>query len=190
MDSAATFVHLFGVLLWVAGTGLVFGVYEAARRQQSLHSTLALLAVARMAALVIIAATCILLAGGIWLAHENKAWSEPWLQASIVLFAAVVVLGALGGQCPKRARILATRIIAEENTRPPGVILSTSSCDNIIPQVEHEKLPRDASSSTKSPKVLADVHHLLSNPFARAANYATVGIIVTILALMVWRPGS
>ena len=41
------------------------------------------------------------------------AYGDAWLDAAIALFIALSILGGIGGQRPKQARLLATKLAAE-----------------------------------------------------------------------------
>src|SRR6185437_16325705 len=48
---------------------------------------------------------------GLWLVHLGHwGYDSGWIEAAIGLLVAAVVLGGFGGQAPKRARQLATRL--------------------------------------------------------------------------------
>ena len=55
----------------------------------------------------------VVLVGGLWLAGVVHAYGEAWLDAAIALFVVTVALGGIGGQRPKQARLLATKLAAE-----------------------------------------------------------------------------
>ena len=74
----------------------------------------AVLALARIGAIVTGVGTLVLLAFGIWLVHLGHwRWGSAWISAALALLAAAAILGAFGGQWPKQARLLATRLAAE-----------------------------------------------------------------------------
>ncbi len=53
----------------------------------------------------------LVLAFGLWLVHiERIGYGAGWVDAALGLFVAVGALGGIGGQRPKRARKLATRL--------------------------------------------------------------------------------
>jgi Predicted integral membrane protein (DUF2269) len=105
--------HLLGALLAFGGVLVAAVAFESGRRR-SLPSEIALvLGLARIGALIVVAGTILVLTAGLWLANDTGQLDEPWLLASLGLFAGSVVLGAAGGQRPKRARVLAAELAAE-----------------------------------------------------------------------------
>jgi uncharacterized membrane protein len=109
-------VHLLGVLFFFGGALVAGAVFEAARRRERPSEVALLLGVTRIGALLVVLGALLTLGGGLWLAGEVDQFGEAWLQVSLGLFVVAVVLGGLGGQRPKRARRLASRI-AEDGDR-------------------------------------------------------------------------
>ncbi|MEX2583980.1 MAG: DUF2269 family protein [Gemmatimonadota bacterium] len=146
-------VHLLGVLLFFGGA-LVAGIgFEVARRQDRPSEVALLLGVTRIGALLVVVGAVLVLGGGLWLAGQLDQFDEPWLLVSLGLFVFSLILGALGGQRPKRARRLAAQLAGEGD------------------------------------EMTADLRRLLDDRFSLAANYASSGLVLVILVLMVWQPG-
>lgn len=115
----ALLVHILGVLLFFGGA-LVAGVmFEAARRRERPSEIALLLGVSRVGALLVAAGALLTFGGGMWLAEEVDQFGATWLRASLALFLLSIVLGALGGQRPKRARRLARRSAGEGDAMSP-----------------------------------------------------------------------
>lgn len=115
----ALLVHILGVLLFFGGA-LVAGVmFEAARRRARPSEIALLLGVSRVGALLVAAGALLTFGGGMWLAEEVDQFGATWLRASLALFLLSIVLGALGGQRPKRARRLARRSAGEGDAMSP-----------------------------------------------------------------------
>jgi uncharacterized membrane protein len=113
------FLHILGALLFFGGA-LVAGVaFEAARRRSRPGDVALLLGLTRVGALIVVAGAILVLAAGLWLANDIDQLGEGWVLASLALFVAAVVLGALGGQRPKRARRLATKLAGEGGAMTP-----------------------------------------------------------------------
>jgi uncharacterized membrane protein len=111
----ALFCHLLGVLLFVSGIVLAGASFELARRRDAPGEIALLLGVARIGALLVASGTILVLGFGLWLVHlSGFGYDAGWVDASLVLFAAALVLGGLGGRRPKRARLLATRLAADD----------------------------------------------------------------------------
>jgi hypothetical protein len=85
-------------------------VFETARRRGRPSEVALLLGLTRIGALIVVAGAVLVLGAGLWLVGEVDQFGEAWLLTSLGLFAAALVLGALGGQRPKHARLLATRL--------------------------------------------------------------------------------
>ncbi len=106
--------HLLGAFSLVSGT-VVAGVgFEAARHRTSSAEITLLLGLARIGALLVVAGTLFAAGFGLWLVELGHwGYGTPWVDAAIGLLAMVVVSGSIGGQRPKRARLLATRLAAD-----------------------------------------------------------------------------
>ena len=56
----------------------------------------------------------VLLGFGLWLVPLGDfSYGDGWIDAALALFVAAMALGAVGGQRPKQARLLASRLAAE-----------------------------------------------------------------------------
>ncbi len=113
MEHWALFVHLVGVLLFVGGLTVAAVCFEAARRRSEPGEIALLLSVSRWGVGLVSVGGALLLVGGLWLAGVVHAYSDAWLHAAIALFIVLSVLGGIGGQRPKQARLLATKLAAE-----------------------------------------------------------------------------
>lgn len=107
--------HLVGVLLFFGGAFVAAVVFEAAKRRTRPSEVALLLGVTRIGAAFVASGALLTLAAGLWLAADVDQLGEPWLEASLGLFLAALVLGALGGQRPKHARRLASRLAEEDD---------------------------------------------------------------------------
>ena len=101
----ALFFHLVGVVLFFSGMALAAAGLYAARRRTQTPEVVALLGLARWGALLVVAGAALMVGFGAWLV-DSTAWSlsDPWLVWALALFAASVVLGALGGRRFRHAR--------------------------------------------------------------------------------------
>lgn len=114
MYNVAFFFHIVGVLAFVSGIVLAGVAFESARRRELPAEIATLLGLSRIGVLLVGVGT--LLAGvfGLWLVHLGKwHYGSFWVSCSIVLFVAALMLGAIGGQRPKRARQLAVELASE-----------------------------------------------------------------------------
>lgn len=112
---------MLGVLAFVSGIVLAGAAFESARRRQRPADVALLLGLARRGAVLVAAGGLVLLAGGLWLVgiEDEVGFGTGWVSAALGLFVLVVLLGALGGRRPRRARELATRLATEERDGSP-----------------------------------------------------------------------
>lgn len=110
----ALFLHLLGVVAFVAGIVLAGVAFEAARRREQPAEIALLLGLTRFGALLVVAGGLLLLACGMWLVDlEHLGYDTGWIQAAIGLYVLALLLGGAGGQRPKQARRLATRLASD-----------------------------------------------------------------------------
>lgn len=115
VENLALFFHLLGAFLFVSGA-LVAGVaFEAGRRRQSCGEIALLLGLARIGAVFLGIGVLLVLGFGLWLVRIGHwGYRAGWVDAAIALLVAAIVLGAIGGQTPKRARRLASRLATDD----------------------------------------------------------------------------
>jgi len=114
VENAALFFHLLGAFLLVSGTAVAAVAFESARRRLSPGEIALLLGLARTGALVVAVGTVVVLAFGLWLVDLGDwGYGAGWVDAAIALFVAAILLGAVGGQAPKRARLLASQLAGD-----------------------------------------------------------------------------
>jgi uncharacterized membrane protein len=111
MEDFALFCHLLGAFLLVAGTAVAGVAFESARRRESASEIALLLGLARIGAVLVVLGMLVALAFGLWLVHLGDwGYGAGWVDAAIALLVVAALLGAAGGQVPKRARLLASRL--------------------------------------------------------------------------------
>jgi uncharacterized membrane protein len=153
MEEVVLFFHLLGVLLFAAGIAVAGIAFETARRRERPAEIALLLGLSRVGALLVLSGGLLLLVCGLWLVElEDIGFGAGWIDAAMAIFAVALILGALGGQRPKRARKLADGLVREG----------------------------------KEPD--AELRMLLDDRLSRAGNYASAVLVLTILALMVFKP--
>lgn len=114
MENVALFFHLLGAFAFVAGTIVAGVAFETARRKTTPAEIALLLALSRIGVLLVALGTLLVIAFGLWLVHLGDwGYGAGWVDAALGLLAATVILGAVGGQGPKRARKLAGKLAAE-----------------------------------------------------------------------------
>jgi hypothetical protein len=121
MEEAVLFLHILGVLLFFAGIVVAGAAFEAGRRREQPAEISLLLGLARSGALLVAFGALLLFACGLWLVEleDELGFEEAWLQASIALFVIALLLGGYGGQRPKQARKLATKLAEEGRGEAP-----------------------------------------------------------------------
>lgn len=114
MHDAALFLHLLGALLFAAGIVVAGVAFEAARRRERPVEIALLLGLTRVGVLLVVGGGLLLLGFGLRLVDlDGVGYGAGWIQAAIGLFVLALLLGGYGGQRPKRARRLATRLTEE-----------------------------------------------------------------------------
>ncbi len=153
MYNVAFFFHIVGVMLFISGIVLAGVAFEAARRRERPSDIALLLGLTRIGVVLVGLGTVLAGAFGLWLVHlGNWGYGTGWVDASIALFIVALGLGGVGGQRPKQARLLATRLARE-----------------------------DAPDSGELWELLNDLRSL-------AENYASMLLIVAIVAVMCFKP--
>ena len=114
MKDVALFFHLVGTFLFVGGTAVAGVAFESGRRRKRPAEIALLLGLARLGVMLVGAGVLLVLGFGLWLVHLGDwGYGAGWVDAALALFIVALVLGALGGQAPKRARRLASRLATE-----------------------------------------------------------------------------
>ncbi len=112
-------VHILGALLFFGGALVAGVVFEAAARRERPSEIALLLALARVGAVIVVVGAILVLGAGLWLAADIDQLGAGWVLAALVLFVLSIVLGAMGGQRPKRARRLATELARKGDDSSP-----------------------------------------------------------------------
>jgi uncharacterized membrane protein len=117
----ALFFHLLGALLLVAGVTVAGVAFEAARRRSRPDAVAVLLGLTRSGVLLVALGSVLVLAFGLWLVdlEDDLDLGTGWVSAALTLFVVIVILGALGGRRPKRARKLAERLAQDGQPEDP-----------------------------------------------------------------------
>jgi hypothetical protein len=114
MEDVVLFGHLLGVLAFVAGIVVAGVAFEAARRRDRASEIALLLGLTRYGVMLVGLGGLLLFVCGIWLVSlEEIGFGTGWVAAAIAIFLTAVLLGGIGGQQPKRARLLATQLAQE-----------------------------------------------------------------------------
>jgi uncharacterized membrane protein len=111
----ALFCHLLGVLLLTSGIVLAAVAFETARRRDDPAEIALILGLSRVGVLLVAPGGLLVLGFGLWLVHLGGfGFDAFWVSAALGLFVVALGLGAVGGQRPKQARLLATRLAAQD----------------------------------------------------------------------------
>lgn len=113
----ALFLHLAGAILFFAGLAVAAAGQAAARRRTRPSEVAALLGTARWGVLMVGLGAVAALAAGLWLLDLTAFGFDGWVAASLALLAVAALAGGIGGQAPKRARLLAGRLAREGDRR-------------------------------------------------------------------------
>jgi uncharacterized membrane protein len=120
VERSALFLHLLGAFTLIAGVVVAGVAFEAARRRRTAAEVALLLRLTRVGVALVGVGTILVLVFGLWLVDLGSwGYGSGWIDAAILLLVLALVLGALGGQRPKRARKLATRLAAEGREDDP-----------------------------------------------------------------------
>ena len=115
-------VHLLGVVFLFSGMSIAGVAHAAARRQERPSQIAVLLGVTRAGVLFVVAGSLLVLIGGFWLIEESNGFyslSDGWIAAGFVLLVVSFILGGIGGQQPKRARLLAEDLARADDAPNP-----------------------------------------------------------------------
>jgi uncharacterized membrane protein len=109
LDEVALFLHLVGVVTLFSGM-VVAAVGLAAARRRERPEVALLLGLTRIGVVLVAGGLVLTVACGFWLlALTEFDLGDGWVGAALGLVVLGAILGALGGQRPKRARLLAER---------------------------------------------------------------------------------
>jgi uncharacterized membrane protein len=148
----ALFFHLLGALLFVSGIVLAGAGFEVARRRERTAEVALLLSMTRIGVSLVAVGGLLLPIFGLWMVHLGRwGYGSGWVDWALALYAVALVLGGLGGQRPKQARRLATRL-----------------------------------AEVDAP-VSEQLRALLDDRVSLAENYASLLVVLAILALMVFK---
>lgn len=106
--------HIVSGFVLFAGMVLATVGWHRARSRAAAGEVALLLGLCRIGALMVAAATLSVLGFGLWLVDlQGRRLSDAWISWAIGLLLVAMVAGIVGGQRPKKARLLAQRISGE-----------------------------------------------------------------------------
>ncbi|HET8651786.1 MAG TPA: DUF2269 family protein [Gaiellaceae bacterium] len=109
----ALLLHLVGAVLLFSGTAIAGVAYAGARRRERPGEIAALLGLTRAGVAFVAAGALLVVGSGLWLIEVSNGFyslGDGWIAGAFGLLVVSFLLGALGGQRPKRARRLASRL--------------------------------------------------------------------------------
>jgi uncharacterized membrane protein len=123
MEDVVLFLHLLGVLTFVAGIAVAGIPFEAARRRDDAGEIAILLGLTRYGVVLVGSGALLLFVCGLWLVglEQEVGFGTGWVDAAIALFLIAVALGSLGGRVPKKARLLATDLADGDQSVNPSL---------------------------------------------------------------------
>ncbi len=136
MTNVVLFLHILGALAFVSGVAVAGVAFESARRRENPAEIALLLGLSRIGAVMVMAGGALVFVCGLWLVGLGDfSFGEGWISAALVLFLIALALGAVGGQRPKQARLLATKLAGED--RPASPELRQLLDDRLSPGVNY-----------------------------------------------------
>ena len=112
----ALLLHLVGVVLLFSGMTVAAAAHAGARRRERAGEIAALLGLTRIGVVLVAAGSLVLLGSGLWLievSNDFYSLGDGWIAGALGLLVGAFLLGAVGGQRPKRARRLAAGLAPE-----------------------------------------------------------------------------
>ena len=107
------FFHLLGAFCFFAGAAVAGTLQIGAMRRERPSEILTLLRLTRVGVLIVVAGAVLTIVFGMALAsHLGYGTTPAWIRASLALWLAAVVLGAIGGRTARRARYRAEELAA------------------------------------------------------------------------------
>ncbi len=104
-------LHVLSAITFLSGVVVAGIAFEAARRREQPVEIALLLGLTRVGVLLVLVGSVLAGVCGLWLVHLGHwGYGTGWIQLSIGLYVAALVLGGLGGRRPKEARLLACRL--------------------------------------------------------------------------------
>lgn len=109
----ALLLHLVGVVLLFSGMTVAAVAHVGARRHDRPGEIAALLGLTRTGVALVAAGALVVVGSGFWLIEASNGFyslGDGWIAGALALLIVAFVLGALGGQRPKRARLAAEEL--------------------------------------------------------------------------------
>jgi uncharacterized membrane protein len=106
-------IHVSGAFCVLAGALFAVVLNQAAVRRSRPSEMALLLGLVRVSVVLIVLGMLVTLAFGLWLVHESGYdFGDGWIVVSLVLWAAALAFGAVGGRRDRKTRELAEQLAA------------------------------------------------------------------------------
>jgi uncharacterized membrane protein len=112
----ALLLHLAGALLLFSGMTVAAAAQLGARRRTHPGEIAALLGLTRTGVAFVAAGAVVVIGSGLWLIEVSNGFyslGDGWIAGALGLLVLAFVVGAIGGQRSKRARLLAEQLARE-----------------------------------------------------------------------------
>jgi uncharacterized membrane protein len=112
----ALLLHLIGFAMLFSGMAVAAVAQESARRRERPGEIATLLGLTRVGVAFVAAGALVLVGSGLWLIEASNGFyslGDGWIAGALGLLLLAFVIGAIGGQRPKRARRLAAGRVHE-----------------------------------------------------------------------------
>lgn len=117
MGNWALLGHIVSGFVLFAGLFLAAAGWHQARARSVPGEVALLLRLCRVGAMTVAVATISVLGFGLWLVDlQGRRLSDAWISWALGLLLVAMVAGIVGGQRPKKARLLAERLSGESGT--------------------------------------------------------------------------
>lgn len=119
----ALLLHLTGVVLLFSGMAVAAVALIGARRRELPGEIAALLGLTRSGVALVVAGALLVVGSGFWLIEASDGFyglDDGWIAGALGLLIVAFLLGAAGGQRPKKARLTAERLAREGTSAPAG----------------------------------------------------------------------
>jgi uncharacterized membrane protein len=119
VGSWALLGHIVSGFVLFAGMVLAAAGWHLARSRTAPGEVALVLRLCRIGAMAVAGATMSVLAFGLWLVDlQRRRFSDAWISWAIGLLLVAMIAGIVGGQKPKKARLLAQRVSDEGGAEP------------------------------------------------------------------------
>lgn len=163
--------HIVSGFVLFAGLSLAAAGWHLARARSAPAEVALLLKLCRIGAMAVAAATVTVLGFGLWLVDlQGRRLSDAWIAWAIGLLIVAMAAGIVGGQRPKKARLLAERLSGEDGAEreelrrllddPASLALNYLAAGCILAILFLMVFKPQWSSETEAPSCASPVHSM------------------------------